>query len=450
MLARRPSGHNPVSRNRSRLLPGIACILGLLPATVPAIRVARQSGSLKITQIRVTGNHHFTEAQIVAASGLKVGDPAIEDSLNDAASRLAQTGAFSDVTYQYRAKAASWEAEFQVTEAIAFLPCTFDNFIWFSDADLVAAARGDVPLFDGSLPAGAGSLKDDVAASLNRYLLAHQIKGSTTITPASDNLGGKLTTFIVRISDLPMPVLRVEVAGGPLDAATMSNAASGLIGNSYSRRASVLVARTALTETYQEAAYLQPRFSDPTPAIAGPGSKDVSDGVVVKFVVTPGLKYSWAGVAWTGNQALSAAQLTSVLPVSPGEPARRSKLLAGWEAANSAFQSRGYLSVQIAPSPRYDDNASTVRFDVQVAEGPQFVMGDLTVDDPSEKVGQDLAAAWPLKKGQVFDMTAEKEFLRTGVSRVLAHDGAPRKSVSVALDLHPDMRVANVLLRTVK
>ena len=438
---------------RMATLAAIACAaiaLPLIPASAGRATGQGAQATTKIIAIHVTGNKRFAEAQVVAASGLRIGDPAAEASLNDAASRLAQSGAFSDVGYQYRSNAGGWEAEFQVVEAAYFLPCTFDNFIWFSDADLIAATRSEVPLFDGSLPAGEGGLKNAVVAALNHYLLAHQVAGSTAVTAASDNLGGKLSTFLVRVSNVQMPVLRFEIAGGPLDSTKVVAAAQGALGSAYSRRASQLIARSGFTEAYQEEAYLQPKFSEPQPVMVDPAGKDLSQGLIVRFTVAAGPKYSWNGVSWHGNQALSAADLAKAVSFSAGEPARRSKLLAGWDAANAEFQNRGYLSVKVEPTPNYNDATATVSYDVQVTEGAQFAMGDLTVDDPSEKVAQDVAAAWPLKKGEVYDMSREREFQRTGLSRVLAHDGAPRRSISLSHDLHPDTRVANVLIRTAK
>jgi len=350
------------------------------------------------------------------------------------------------VTYKYRARSTSWEADLQVVEVTDFLPCTFDNFVWFSDAELNSVVRHEVPLFDGSLPVGKG-MQDELTAALDRYLHAHQIAGSTVVRPGGA-LGGKLNVFVIGVSGVPMPVLRVDVTGGPLDAAALSGATHGLVGNGYSRRSSTLVAQTALTETYQDEGYLQPKFSEPMPAFQDPAGKDASQGIVVKYQVTPGLRYSWAGVTWSGNQALTSADLTKLLGISPGEIAGRKKTLAGWDAARDAFGRHGYLTLALSPVPHYDDRAASVQFAVQISEGPQFLMGDLRVDDPAEKVAQQLAAAWILNRGQVYDIGAEKEFIRSSAGKALAHAGATRKGVSIERDLHPDTRTVNVLVRT--
>jgi outer membrane protein assembly factor BamA len=461
MLASYGSARSPVnSRHQTLLLGallpsgsirllGAACgLVALLvfPASAPGARQQAAGGGPKIGQIRVKGNHHFTEQQIVTASGLHAGDAASQRTLDEAASRLAKTGAFTDVTYQYRARGGSWEADFQVTEAPSFLPCTFDNFLWFSDTELIAAVQRSVPLFDGFLPEGRG-MQNEVVAALDAFLDAHHLPGSTAVRPAL-GINHQLAGFLVLVSDVPMPVVRVDVAGGPLDAAALSEATRGLLEHDYSRHTSALVAHTALTEAYQDEGYLQPKFSEPMPAFEDASGKDTSKGVVVKFTAKPGPRYSWAGVTWAGNQALSGPELTKLLALSSGEIARRNKTLEGWQSAREAFGHLGYITAQVKATPNYDDRAATVRYDVQVTEGPQFVMGELRVDDPSPKAAAELAASWPLQRGQTYDLAAEKEFLDTGALKALAHAGFTRKSLSVERDIHRNTRSVDVLLRT--
>jgi outer membrane protein assembly factor BamA len=405
------------------------------------------TGGPTIGQIHVTGNHRFSAGQIIAASGLRQGAPASQRALEQAASRLSQTGAFSDVGYQYRALGETWDAEFQVAEAPRFVPCTFDNFLWFSDAELLSAVSRDVPLFDGFLPEGGG-MQQEVTAALDKWLRAHQIPGSTIVRPVVDFYRHKLTGYLLRVTGVPMPVVEVQVAGGPFDAAAIRQVARGILDADYSRHSTQEWQQTALVEAFQNEGYLQPRFSEPVVAPRDASGKDLARGVNIKFTATPGPRYSWAGVLWEGNQALSVPELTKLLKLSPGQIARRDKTLQGWDAVHQDYGHRGYLTADVKAVPNYDDRAATVRYDVQITEGPQFVMGELRVDDPSPKVAEVLTAAWPLAQGRIYDVAAEKEFLRTGVGKALAHAGVTRKGLNAERDLHPDTRTVNVLLRT--
>jgi len=68
-------------------LPGLI----LLPLLAPA-----QSPSLPypLTNLTIKGNKHYTPAQIIGASGLKVGQSVNKDNFDAARARLLDTGAF--------------------------------------------------------------------------------------------------------------------------------------------------------------------------------------------------------------------------------------------------------------------------------------------------------------------------------------------------------------------
>jgi len=426
---------------------GLAAIILPLVASLPA-QQGKVANGPRIEHIQIQGLRKFSSEDLAAVLGLRPGQ-AVSDSLLDAAAaRLAQTGAFRDVSYEYSRRADGWSVKFVVVEFPEFLPCVFDNFLWFEDADLIAAARARAPLFNGQLPEGSPAMQDQVIAALQQFLDAHHLPGTVAITPISRGLGAKPESYSIQVSGVPMPVLRVEVNGGPLDAAALGEATRGLIGPDYSRHFAVRVAETALTEAYQDEGYLQPKFSEPMPSLQDPAGKDASQGVMVRYLVTPGLRYSWAGVTWTGNRALTAEELAKLMTVLPGELARRNRTLAGWDAVREAFAHRGYITAELDAAPKFDDQVASVRFGVRIVEGPQFHMGELRVDDPSEKAAKELAAAWPIQRGQVFDAAAEKEFLRTGAGKALARAGVTRKEFTVERDLHSDTATVNVLIRS--
>lgn len=410
MDLRRPIARTrAVSRAARRLPAALAALLALLlPAGQPL--AARQNGHARtpvIGQIRVTGNHRFSTKKIIAASGLRSGAPARQRDLEQAASRLAQSGAFSDVSYQYRARGKTWDAILQVVEVQQFAPCIFDNFVWFSDAELTAAIERAFPLFDGSMAESRG-MQEAVTAAANSFLSAHGIRGSTAIRPVFD-LSHNLIGFLLHVDGVPMPLKDVQVEGGPLDAAAIREVAHGILSYDYSRHTAEYWAQTALTEEYQDEGYLQPHFSGPVVAFADPTGKDVSQGVVAKFLATPGLRYHWGGVSWMGDETLSAEQLTRLMVLSTGDIAGRKETLAGWDAVRQAFGRQGYLTADVAATPVFDDHAATVHYNAQITKGPQFTMGELVVDDPSPEVVKAVNAAWKIRRGEVYTTDAEKE-----------------------------------------
>ena len=73
-------------------------LLALIAAAGGAATAAAQAPSAPIVEIRVHGNHSTPEAEIVALSGLAVGQPASDEVLDGARARLEASGRFDAVT----------------------------------------------------------------------------------------------------------------------------------------------------------------------------------------------------------------------------------------------------------------------------------------------------------------------------------------------------------------
>jgi hypothetical protein len=112
----------------------------------------------------------------MAASGLRLGQYAGERDFQQAMQKLGDTGLFTNLTYSYHYSPDGCDVEFQIAENTELVPIVFDNFVWFSDDDLISQIHGRVPLFNGRLPV-AGNLADQVVDSLNAILVQRKITG---------------------------------------------------------------------------------------------------------------------------------------------------------------------------------------------------------------------------------------------------------------------------------
>jgi len=89
----------------------------------------QRSGPVTLARIEVAGAKRFPPAKIIAASGLRRGQTVREADLQAAVNRLGGTGAFTEVSYQYRVDRDGMTATLNVKEASRFLVCDFDNFV---------------------------------------------------------------------------------------------------------------------------------------------------------------------------------------------------------------------------------------------------------------------------------------------------------------------------------
>src|SRR5688500_2156807 len=88
-------------RRRARWSCLFLCVLGVLCGQPFVAAVAAQPVE-RIVAIRVHGNYVAQEADVVALSGLVVGEPAAQATIDAAVDRVKRSGRFSDVTIQRR------------------------------------------------------------------------------------------------------------------------------------------------------------------------------------------------------------------------------------------------------------------------------------------------------------------------------------------------------------
>src|ERR1700674_908103 len=149
----------------------VLCSSLLLAAAAAQKQPARSKGSAvaanKLTALKVTGTARYTDKEILAASGLQIGQSAADGDFREAAQRLGDSGLFSDVVYSYSSSGAGVRLEMRLTdtEQSKLVPAHFENFVGFTDDELRTALRSRVPLFQQLLPI-AGNLPDQISEAL--------------------------------------------------------------------------------------------------------------------------------------------------------------------------------------------------------------------------------------------------------------------------------------------
>jgi hypothetical protein len=307
----------------------------------------------------------------------------------------------------------SLKVEFQLADAAKFLPCTYDNFVWFTDQALTESVRHEVPLYDGTLPLG-GEMPSQVTGALEHFLNEHKIQGHVTAT-LNGKLGEPPSAYSITIAGLPMPVTEVR-ATGPLGPDLLARATHTMVGADYSRSIAQRMADYGLTEVYQDEGYLQVQFSAPHAEMRDPQLLDASQGIIVSYVATPGPLYTWNGIVWNGTLPIPEAELNGFLKFNLGDVARRGQLEIGMMGVQNDFGRLGHLEAHVDLKPEFDVAGRRVRYQASVTEGPQYLMGDFTVTGIGEPFASRLQNAWKLKPGSIFDASYEKTYLTKGVA----------------------------------
>src|SRR3977135_2661543 len=124
--------------------------LVLFPLLAPA-----QSPSVPypLTNLTIQGNKRFTPAQMISASGLKIGQPVSKETFDVARARLLETGAFESVGYEFKSNAAKtgYDATFDVAEVALMYSYRFED-LPAADAILRAALAKPEVLLVQAIP----------------------------------------------------------------------------------------------------------------------------------------------------------------------------------------------------------------------------------------------------------------------------------------------------------
>ncbi len=419
----------------ARLATMVVAGLSLFP---PAFAQAPDTqGNGKLESIKVTGSAKYRSDQIASETGLSVGTTISKFDLQRGADRLAQLGLFASVQYRFASEDAGVRAEYQVTDAPT-VPVWFDNFPWFTDDELIAAAKREIPLFDGTVPQ-RGSLLNEMSNTLELLLETRGVNSSVS---------SALTT--APVTDAQVMQFHVEHAGVNIASVEFSDPlAQGdrgvqqrlgdVVGQQFSRTLVELFEFEQVRPVYLSHAFLRVRFGAPVARITGSGA---GARVAVAAPVEPGPAFAWNGVIWSGNISIASAVLNGIIALKPGDPADGMKLEAIWDGVRDEYTRRGYLDVNLVAAPQFDDSAKRVTYTVSITEGPLYRMGKLVLTGLSLEGERRIRAAWGIAQGAVFNKEIYEQFASTGVKQ--AFIGLPFHYEKVGRFLQEDANSGSV------
>ena len=394
---------------------GSAAVAQKQPAHAKVSAVAAN----RLTALKVTGTARYTDKEILAASGLQIGQNAADGDFREAAQRLGDSGLFSDVVYSYSSSGAGVRLEMQLADAeqSKLVPAHFENFVGFTDDELRTALRSRVPLFQQLLPI-AGNLPDQISEALQAILTEKQFPGRVNyLRESQDESGGALSAIAYRIEEVSIRIRSIEFPGAsPEQTALLATAARRLTGAEYGRAALAAVAKFDLLPVYLQRGYLKATFSSsdarvvpqPSPATDAQGPAELQVDVILP--VQTGKMYSTSSVDWKGNSAIKIGELAPLLHLSTGQPADAVRLLRDIENVGKLYRSRGYMTVQIKSDTQFDEEKNTVHYDLNIVEGDLYKMGELEILGLDTQATARMQGAWTLREGQPYNADYPEQF----------------------------------------
>ena len=401
-----------------------------------AAQNANATPSYTLSHVASTGSKLFAESDIVQATGLNPGGRISVADLQHAAELLAQTGAFAQVNYKFDGGTAT----LIVVDSDQFLPATFENFVWFTDADLLKQVHEKVSLFSGQLPLG-GNLADAVSGALDSVIQARGVQGhvAAAVSPPT----GVPTSIQFRIAGVKAEVAEIKFPGAsPSQLELLQKAVKGFVGRPYAQSETLPAILHLGRASYGRGGYLKTQFGAASVSIV----KDdpTAPAIVLTFPVQEGPQFTVSGADWQGNTAISTAELMKAISCKPGAIADTSCLSAAIANAQQFYNSKGYMAAQVKATATLDVEAHTATFHLTAEEGPVYHLEKLELLGlPDEQAGI-VHRIWQMHEGDVYDATYAKKFLVSNVEHNPSLSGWAARYVQT---IHDDTLLVDLSLK---
>ncbi len=370
---------------------------------------AQSAGVFRLAGVSVVGSKRYDASEIARATGLKVAESLTVDSLKQAASRLGSMGVFAQVNYRYATRGNTMTVVFTVEDAGRFLPCTFENLVWFSPQELREGLRSRVPLFDGYAPPG-GTMLDLISAALAAMLETRGIRAQVQVS-AQGPIGGPVQSMQFRAVGVPMPVRRVEFTGvEKVDPALLQEAARPLLDKDYEASFIGDFSRRGVAAVYRQRGYLRAEFGDPVPHLLTGDS--TPNSVAVTIPVSEGEQYRLKEIAWSGDSAIPYSDLEKSLHVAIGSPLNAVQLEQDVLSLLLLFHPKGYLTADVRPKAILDDTSHSAVYQIQIRQGDLYRLGKLEVAGLDDARARSLVQLSRLRPGDPYDATYWNKFLQ--------------------------------------
>jgi len=389
-----------------------ALLAALTLCAAPAL--ARQDGKhvVKLERIEFKGLQKVKKEEALEKTGLAVGQSVSVDELDAVASRLLESGLFKGLDYSITGTTDKAVVTFTVSEQTGGMPVAFDNFVWFTDEELRDAIRRRVSSFDGTAPEG-GTVTEQIRQALQDFLRERKIEGTVTYDFSEDPRTRKVE-HLYAFKGPGLRVCKINYEGArAVSEEALIQKSGGIFDNDYSRAYVESFVESNLVPLYGERGYLRASFSPPK--VRPEKSDECEQGLALSMYVDEGAIYVWDKAAWEGTQALTAQELDAALGMRAREVANVAKIEKGLASVRRALGRKGYLNTRVRASREFDDTNRTVAYRFQVEEGPQYKMGDLSIEGLSESDANNIRGRWAVLHGDAFDESYPDQFIKKNV-----------------------------------
>jgi outer membrane protein assembly factor BamA len=367
-------------------------------------QIQPQSG-FPVLRLNVVGNQIYTPQQIVAATGIRLGEPLDKAGFEKARDRLIQTGAFETVGYKYgpTADGKGYEATFEVTEVEQLYPFRFED-LPASDAELRAFLTQREPLFRDKIP-GTKAILDRFVSELQEYVEPRGFQDKVTAAIVADGPGE--LTVLFRPKTQPPAIAEVRFSGSQaVPASELQNTLAGVaVGVPYREATVRQLLETSIRPLFDGRGRLRAAF----PRITTEKARGV-DGVSVTIQVDEGPEFKFGAVNASGG-VIPAREMVAIAALKKGDVANFRQVSAAIDRIQQRLRAAGYMRSQTRVERQIHDPEKTVDLTFVCTPGRQFKMGTLKVEGLDVVTEPVIRKLWTMQSGGPYNADYPKMFL---------------------------------------
>ena len=372
----------------------------MLAACVPHAHAQKY----RAKNILFKGDKEYSEAEMLAATGLKAGAMLTPAEMDEHSQQLMLSGVFANVAYTFNDQ----DLVFQLLPASHLYPIHLENLPLNDPLALDAKLRAKFPLYHSMVPS-QGSLLDAVRAELEAELAAMGIPATVVTAPYSADGTTKATAIGFSITTPPVKIGEIRLDGSsPNLAAEALVLTKKLTGENYSTDKSAQELEGRVREFYRGSGYLEADVhaaADPKPVVN-------EAGVQIPFAVriAEGTAFKLAAVQLAPGLLVTQEEYDKGASLRLGELADNRQLQRGWELIRNRYKAKGYLLVAVKPEPTFDRTNGTVSFRVAVEPGDVYRMNTVKFQNVSDDLRRMLLHNWQMAPDDIFDENYVREF----------------------------------------
>lgn len=375
------------------------------PAPGPsAPAVAPLQDGWPLLSLKISGNRIYTERQIAAAAGLKVGRSVTKADFENARNRLIASGAFESVGFQFgpTSDGKGYFGSFEVVEVEQLYPFRFEA-LPTPDKDLRALLLVREPLFHDKLP-GTKQALDRFAAELQDRLGA-SFNDKVTAQLVADKPGE--LTILFRPATNPPVIAEVEFTGCQALPASKLQATLSAVAIGVAYRESTLrqLLDSSIRPVYDGRGRLKVSF----PKIEVVKAKEV-DGLHVKIQVDEGAVYKF-GAIQSAVPIVPPKKVLKLATFKSGDVANFDAVSTVIDGVQKELRKEGYMRSRTRADRVVHDKERTVDITFASELGPRFLMGKLAIQGLDITSEPAMRKIWAMVPGNPYNADYPQYFL---------------------------------------